>query len=88
MTVNFLHIWMLLLVHKFFDPKFISKRCSESLILLEIIFWLSMELLPIYTHFLLLNFILTLLFYELTSVHSCVAVVLPIIFNLFSNKES
>ena len=87
MTVNFLHIWMLLLVHKFFDPKFISKRCSESLILLEIIFWLSMELLPIFCPPLLFERFegLNITFYAL----QCpVSPVLPIIFNLLSNKES
>ena len=37
MTVNFSHIrW--LSFYKFFNPNYISKRCSESLILSEILF--------------------------------------------------
>ena len=85
MTVNFLHIcWIPF--HKFSDPKYFSKRCSESLILLGIIFGCQWNCYPFFAPLLFERFEgLNITFYAL----QCpVSPVLPIIFNLLSNKES
>ena len=87
MTVNFSHIrW--LSFYKFFNPNYISKRCSESLILSEILFGCH----GMAPH--LLTFFVALFEriegWNITFMPLCCPVtpVLPIIFNLFSNKES